>query len=303
MTALSVALTPAPLETRTIEERVLAAALSGLTPNSCRVYTKHLKRFLHYANTMGHPLSRETVERFISTVAAGSSYNQALSAIKRLAMQAAAHGWIDYPTAMQVASLRTRTQRGVRGGNWLTLGQARALLNAPDGTMRGKRDKAVLALLLGCGLRREELAKLDWHQIQLRDGKWMLIDIKGKGGRIRTIGAPVWVIQALNAWEREACPVRARNTPSRVVRSIRESGKINGSLSATAIWDIVLKYAAEVGVTCTPHDLRRTFAKLARKGGAQLEVIQKSLGHASIRTTEIYTTSGEDANAGDYLLL
>lgn len=302
MTALSV--TPAPLETRIIEDRVLAAALSGLTPNSCRVYSAHLRNFLHYARTMGHPLNRETVERYTATVSEGSSFNQALSAIKRLAMQAAQHGWIDYAIAVQIDSIRTRTQHGTKGGNWLTLDQAGALLRAPDSTIRGKRDSAVLALLLGCGLRRHELAKLSWAQIRQRDGRWMLIDIKGKGGRIRTIGMSEWVYKILNEWENCACLLRVPGEPGgAVVRSIRENGTINGSLSVTAIWDIVLHYAQATGVTCTPHDLRRTFAKLARKSGAPLDVIQKSLGHASVRTTEIYTASGEEANAGDYFNL
>lgn len=296
MTALSVS--AAPLESQPIEAIVLAAALSGLSKNTCRVYSTHLTEFLFYLHVQDSALTRLSVEQYIaSREFALSSFNQMLSAIKRLAMQAAQHGWIAYSVAVQIDALRTRTQHGTKGGNWLTLDQARALLNAPDGTMRGKRDKAVLALLLGCGLRRVELAKLAWAQMQKRDSRWMLIDIKGKGGRIRTIAVPDWVYTALDAWGTRA------ERSGFVVRSIREDGTINGSLSASGVWDIVLHYASLTGVVCTPHDLRRTFAKLARKNGAPLDVIQKSLGHSSVRTTEIYTSSGEEANAGDYFQL
>lgn len=300
--ALSV--TPAPLESQPlksqpIEAIVLAAALSGLSKNTCRVYSTHLTEFLFYLHAHESALSRLSVEQYIaSREFALSSFNQMLSAIKRLAMQAAQHGWIAYPVAVQIDALRTRTQHGTKGGNWLTLDQARALLNAPDGTIRGKRDKAVLALLLGCGLRRVELAKLAWDQLKQRDSRWMLIDIKGKGGRIRTIAVPAWTWDSVAAWDNASGRMGGP-----MVRSIREDGTINGSLSASGVWDIVLHYASLTGVVCTPHDLRRTFAKLARKNGAPLDVIQKSLGHSSVRTTEIYTSSGEEANAGDYFKL
>jgi site-specific recombinase XerD len=295
-----------PLKSQPIEAIVLAAALSGLSKNTCRVYSTHLTEFLFYLHAHESALSRLSVEQYIaSREFALSSFNQMLSAIKRLAMQAAQHGWIAYPVAVQIDALRTRTQRGTKAGNWLTLDQARALLNAPDGTIRGKRDKAVLALLLGCGLRRVELAKLAWDQLKQRDSRWMLIDIKGKGGRIRTIAVPDWVYTALDAWGTIAFRYHAAwaERSGFVVRSIREDGTINGSLSASGVWDIVLHYASLTGVVCTPHDLRRTFAKLARKNGAPLDVIQKSLGHSSVRTTEIYTSSGEEANAGDYFKL
>ena len=94
------------------------------------------------------------------------------------------------------------------------------------------------------------------------------------------------------------------NTNTRLLRSISASGTINGSLSATAVRDIVQRYGARIGIPdLNPHDLRRSFAKLARDGGAGLETVQKSLGHASMRTTELYLQTGEEANAGDYIRL
>ena len=87
-----------------------------------------------------------------------------------------------------------------------------------------------------------------------------------------------------------------------ILRSIRRDGSINGSLSSSAVRDIVRRYGRAIGVPdLAPHDLRRTMAKLSREGGAPLEVIQHSLGHASVRTTEIYTRCGLEANAGDFL--
>ena len=91
---------------------------------------------------------------------------------------------------------------------------------------------------------------------------------------------------------------------SLLLRAVRRDGSINGSLSSSAVRDIVRRYGRSIGVPdLAPHDLRRTMAKLSREGGAPLEVIQHSLGHASVRTTEIYTRCGLEANAGDFMNL
>lgn len=90
----------------------------------------------------------------------------------------------------------------------------------------------------------------------------------------------------------------------KLLRSITSSGAIHGSLSPGAVRDIVHKYGKAIGIPdLNPHDLRRTCAKLARLGGAPLETIQKTLGHASVKTTEAYTNTGEEANAGDFINL
>jgi integrase len=90
----------------------------------------------------------------------------------------------------------------------------------------------------------------------------------------------------------------------KLLRSVSQSGIINGSLSPAAIRDIVRRYGLAIGVPdLNPHDLRRTHARLARDGGAPLETIQHTLGHASVKTTELYVRSGEEANSGDFIRL
>ena len=87
-----------------------------------------------------------------------------------------------------------------------------------------------------------------------------------------------------------------------ILRSIRRDGSINGSLSSSAVRDIVRRYGRAIGVPdLAPHDLRRSHGRLAREAGCPMETIQKALGHASIRTTELYTSTGEEANSGDYI--
>ena len=91
-------------------------------------------------------------------------------------------------------------------------------------------------------------------------------------------------------------------TNDKLIRSISQSGTLGDSLSTSAIRDIIQARGAQIGIpSLNPHDLRRTFAKLSRLGGCPIETVQKSLGHASVRTTEIYLNTGEEANAGDYI--
>ena len=88
---------------------------------------------------------------------------------------------------------------GTRIGNWLTIEQARQLLAAIDtDRSKGKRDYALLALLIGCGLRRAELVEIKIEDFEQRDGHWLLSDLVGKAGHIRTVSVPNWVKPAVD---------------------------------------------------------------------------------------------------------
>jgi len=160
------------------------------------------------------------------------------------------------------------------------------LLAVPDrSTIKGKRDYAILALLVGCALRRQELAELDVEKIQMRERRWVIADLRGKGGRLRTVAIPIWVKNAIDTWM-----AAAGIDKGRLLRSISKSGKLNrDSLSDWAVWSIVEQSAKQIGIEhFGAHDLRRTCAKLCRKGGGDLEQIKFLLGHSSIQTTERY---------------
>jgi site-specific recombinase XerD len=174
---------------------------------------------------------------------------------------------------------------GVRAGNWLTREQARELLLAPDTcTLKGKRDRAILAVLLGCGLRRSELVSLKVRQVEQRENRWVIVDFRGKGGRKRTVPVPAWVKSAIDVWT-----AAAEITEGRIFRSIGKGGRLkDGTLAQVGVWWLVKEYAEGIGLkNLAPHDLR-TCAKLCRKSGGDLEQIQMLLGHASIQTTEKY---------------
>jgi integrase len=139
-------------------------------------------------------------------------------------------------------------------------GQAKELLAVPDrSTLKGKRDYVILALLVGCALRRNELAELDVETIQQREGRWVLADLEGKGRRIRTVAIPIWVKQGINAWM-----TAAGIEDGRLLRSISKSGKINReTLSDWAVWSIVEQSSKQIGIEhFGAHDLRRTCANV-----------------------------------------
>jgi site-specific recombinase XerD len=104
-----------------------------------------------------------------------------MSAIRKLAGEAVDNGLLSPELAAGISRVKSVKSIGVRTGNWLSLRQAQALLGTPDATtMKGLRDRAILAVLLGCGLRRSEVAALVFTHIQQRDDRWCIVDLVGK---------------------------------------------------------------------------------------------------------------------------
>jgi len=145
------------------------------------------------------------------------------------------------------------------------------------------------ALLVGCALRRTELAELEVGTIQQREGRWVLADLEGKGRRVRTVAVPIWVKNGIDAWMAAAGVKDGRLL--RPVLKGKEDGKIRKvkgeNLSDWAVWSVVEQSAKQIGIAkFGADDLRRTCAKLCRKAGGDLEQIKFLLGHSSIQTTE-----------------
>src|ERR1700680_3734797 len=130
-----------------------------------------------------------------------STINVRLAAVRRLAYEAADSGLLSPELAASIRRVKGPKKLGVRLGNWLTAQQGKALLNIPVGSsVRGKRDYAMLALLLGCGLRRSELVHLTIEHLKQREEHWVLVDLVGKGGHVRTVPVPAWVKTAVDGW-------------------------------------------------------------------------------------------------------
>lgn len=131
-------------------------------------------------------------------------------------MEAADNGLLDPEIAAGISRVKGAKRQGIRIGNWLTLPQAREFLAAPDlSTLKGKRDRTILATLIGCGLRRTETAELSVEHIQQREARWVVVDLVGKHGRVRSVPMPAWAKAATDAWT-EAAGI----TSGRVFRAV-----------------------------------------------------------------------------------
>ena len=208
-----------------------------------------------------------------------------LASVRKLAEEGSDNGLLAGEIAAAIGRVKGAKRLGVRAGNWLDIRQTEQLLALPDaGTLKGKRDRALLAMLVGCGLRRSEVVGLTVKHIQQRDGRSAVVDLIGKHGRIRTVPMPGWAKGAVDEWANAAAIAEGA-----LFRAITKGGTIGTeAMTAQGLYYVVVDYAAQLGVALGPHDLRRTFGKLAHKGGSPLEQIQLSFGHASLTTTERY---------------
>ena len=260
--------------------------------HSKRNYAKALDDL--FAFCASRPLSRALLMKYRTTMdhLSPSTINVRLSAIRKLVGEARRNGMIGLEEAANLTDIPNVRQKGTRLGNWLTREQAKELLAVPDrSTLKGKRNYVIIALLVGCALRRQELASLTIEDIQLREGRWVIIDLRGKGGRIRTVAIPIWIKQAVDTWI-----TAAKIEKGRLLRPLSKSGKMVGDeLGDWAIWSVVEQSSKQIGIEhFGAHDLRRTCAKLCRKNGGDLEQIKFLLGHSSIQTTERYLGSEQE---------
>ena len=260
--------------------------------HSKRNYAKALDDLFQFCAS--RPLSRALLMEYRTNMEhlSPSTVNVRLSAIRKLVGEARQNGLIGIEEAANLTDVPNIRQTGKRLGNWLTREQAKELLAVPDRSrLKGKRDYVIIALLVGCALRRQELSSLKIEDIQLREGRWVIIDLRGKGGRIRTVAIPIWVKQGIDVWI-----AAAKIDKGRLLRPLSKSGKMVGDeLGDWAIWSVVEQSSKQIGIEhFGAHDLRRTCAKLCRKNGGDLEQIKFLLGHSSIQTTERYLGSEQE---------
>ncbi len=131
---------------------------------------------------------------------AAGTINGRPASVRRLAYEAADAGLLSPELVAGIRRVKGVKKLGVRLGNWLPAEEARRLWQAPDAnTLKGKRDRAILAVLLGCGLRRRELADLDLAHLQQKEEHWAIVDLVGKGGHIPTVPVAAWVKTTVGA--------------------------------------------------------------------------------------------------------
>lgn len=280
------------------EHKIIEMVIDALpSENSRRAYQRHLEEFFNWHQSKNRPeLNKALINSYKKELRSdghsSASINQKLSAIRKLATEAEDNNLLDSRIANGIRAVKGMPQRGTRTGNWLTKEEAQMWINAPDKkTLKGLRDRAILSVIIGCGLRRAEVSILSFKHIQQRESRWAIVDIVGKRDKMRTVPMPSWAKSAIDSWV-----YTAHIEEGSIFRRVNKGGNLMGDgVTDQAIYNIVVYYAEKLkkqGIA--PHDLRRTFAKLAHKGGSPIDQIQLSLGHDSINTTEKYLGVEQD---------
>lgn len=162
--------------------------------------------------------------------------------------------------------------------------QLEALLQGPDvAKPNGLRDRALMELIYGAGLRVSEAVGLETNALSLED---RMVRVTGKRGKVRQVPLPETTVAWLERYRREARPALARRPQARFLLGDR-----GGPMLRQTAYDRLTRYAALAGLPegVSPHTLRHTYAVHLLKGGADLRAVQELLGHASVATTQVYT--------------
>jgi integrase len=241
-------------------EQSKSAVVNSLTsPSSQRSYDHAIREFIDwYCSEPRLAFNKTVVTRYRISLEqrqyAPSTINLRLAAVRRLAYEASDCGLLSPDLAAGIRRVKGARRLGVRIGNWLTVEEGRRLVGAfGASTPKERRNRAMIAVLIGCGLRRAEAAALKLEDFQLRDGRWVIADLNGKGGHIRTVPVPDSV-KVIDEWT-----VPAGLTSGPLFRAINKAGRTWGNgFTPKVIWSIVREGAASCGLAgLAPHDLRK----------------------------------------------
>jgi integrase/recombinase XerD len=261
----------------------------GLLPNTIRAYGRDLNALADTLEEQGitdpRRIGPDAIElhavRLSKRGLSATSRARMLSAIKHFHRFLEREGMGSQDAVERVM----RPKIGRRMPHVLTLAQVEALIEAPEaGTPLGMRDRAMLELAYGAGLRVSELCGLKLDQLHL---KQEIVAITGKGGKQRVVPFGRAASRALATYLDHGRPFLLNGRLSPVVFvNARGSG-----ISRVGFFKRMKEHAATAGIArkVSPHVLRHSFATHLLEGGADLRLVQELLGHADIATTQVYT--------------
>jgi integrase/recombinase XerD len=277
----------APFHVRLFEEAL--AVEEGASPRTIEAYRRDVIRCATFARQQGvssaaqltPAVLREFVYHLKDLGLSGSSIRRNVSALRTWFRILLAEGAVTHdPTDRLDPPRRGRTLPEV-----LTVDEVAALLSAPGlDEPLAFRDRAMLELGYGAGLRVSEWIGLLQRDVLLEDG---LVRVVGKGNKERLVPIGRSAIGAIAVYLRELRPVLERgHGQGRLFLNAR-----GAPLTRMGAWKILRKYVTLAGIEkpVSPHTLRHTFATHLLEGGADLRAVQEMLGHADIATTQLYT--------------
>jgi len=261
----------------------------GLRPNSIAAYARDLGSYVGTLERIGvrdtGGLSDDAIElHMISLSRSGlrsSSRARALSALRHFHRFAHQEGYCAVLVGRDVRAPRPSR----RVPTVLTLSEVEALLDAPDSdTAVGLRDRAMMELAYGAGLRVSELCGTEIEHVDLRES---LVRVRGKGDKPRIVPFGRPAAEALARYMDAARPNLAKGR----IRAALFLNMRGNAISRVGFFKKLKGYALTAGIArpVSPHVFRHTFATHLLEGGADLRLVQELLGHADIATTQIYT--------------
>jgi integrase/recombinase XerD len=166
----------------------------------------------------------------------------------------------------------------------LTPAEAEAVVTRPDASPRGLRDRAMLELLYGAGLRVSELVTLRVSDVDLEEG---VVRCRGKGAKQRVVPMGRGATDAIRMYMQRGRPYLGRMQRGDIL-FLNHRGQ---GITRQAVFQLVRDHARTAGIkkTVTPHTMRHSFATHLIEGGCDLRSVQEMLGHATIETTQVYT--------------
>ncbi len=253
----------------------------GLADQTVAAYERDLGQYFDYLD--GRPATADTVGGFVAALD-GLGLATASIARKTAAVRGFHRFLIEEGRADVDPTVLVRTPRRPDSvPKALDVDEAIALVEAPETTTAaGRRDRAILEVLYGTGCRVSELVGLDLADLDLEDGLGRVI---GKGDRERTVPIGSQAVAALRAWLPDRLELGPRSDA--VFTNLR-----GGRLTRQAVFDLVRNHAVRAGLEparVSPHVLRHSAATHMIEAGADLRVVQELLGHANVRTTQVYT--------------
>lgn len=261
----------------------------GLQPNTLLAYACDLHAYVETLEEIGigdpKKITDEAIElhavRLSRLGLAPASRARKLSAIRHFHKFLAREGWGSERVAREVA----RPKLARRMPSVLSLAQIESLIEQPDtSTPLGLRDRAMLELAYGAGLRVTELCGLSQEELRLDQE---LVVVRGKGGKQRVVP---FGRQAARALARYLDAGRPRLLQGRLSPHVFVNAR-GGGLSRVGFFKNLKAHAIAAGIArrVSPHVLRHSFATHLLEGGADLRLVQELLGHADIATTQVYT--------------
>jgi integrase/recombinase XerD len=273
----------------------------GLSGHTLAAYRRDLRRYVGFLEHRGitdpGQVDESSIRSYVASVSASTHGDderpyRATSVARMLSSVRSFHRFLlrDGITARDPATGVAQPKLPRQLPHPLTVDETRRLLEAPDAaTPTGLRDRAILELLYGAGLRISELTALDVDDLDLEEGA---VRVLGKGGKEREVPLGRFAREAVDAYLTRGRPALA-SAGSRGALFLNARGRRLTRQSGNRLLAIHVRTAG-IESRVTPHSLRHSFATHLLEGGADVRVVQELLGHASVATTQIYTLVTEE---------